>query len=624
MEKMRMESMDIIAQNVENIGNLFPDCITEARDENGKIQKVVDRDRLMQKFSHKIIGGGTTERYEFTWVGKNASRVEANTTTNKTLRPCIEESKDWDNTENLYIEGDNLEVLKLLQNSYFNKVKMIYIDPPYNTGNDFIYIDDFAQNIDEYEEAKGSFDEEGNRLFKNTDTNGRFHSDWCSMIYPRLVLARNLLADDGVVFISIDDNEQENLKKICDEVFGEKNFIAQVIWERAYAPVNLKKHFSENHDYIICYAKDIDKAICNGLPRASEANDRYSNPDNDPRGVWQSDNLSVGPIVQSKIYEIITPGGRKVLPPEGYCWRLTKEKFKEYIEDNRIWFGKDGNNVPRIKRFLSEVKQSVTPMTIWKYSEVGHSQDAKQNLKKLFDGKSFFDYPKSVELIKRCIQLYSNESSIILDFFSGSATTAHAVMQLNAEDGGKRKFIMVQLPEKTDEKSEAFKAGYKNICEIGKERIRRAGEKIKEEAGLNGQDLDIGFRVLKLDSSNMKDIYYSADEYDQGMLENMQSNTKEDRTDLDLLFGCLVDWGLELDKPYTTKKINGHKVHIYNDGDLVACFEKDLDMKTIDEIAKLQALRVVFSDNSFVDSATKINVAEHFKMIAPDTDIKVI
>lgn len=550
--------------------------------------------------------------------------MEANTTTNKTLRPCIEESKDWDNTENLYIEGDNLEVLKLLQNSYFNKVKMIYIDPPYNTGNDFIYIDDFAQNIDEYEEAKGSFDEEGNRLFKNTDTNGRFHSDWCSMIYPRLVLARNLLANDGVIFISIDDNEQENLKKICDEVFGEKNFIAQVIWERAYAPVNLKKHFSENHDYIICYAKDIDKAICNGLPRASEANDRYSNPDNDPRGIWKSDNLSVGPIVQSKIYEIITPGGRKVLPPEGYCWRLSKEKFKEFVKDNRIWFGKDGNNVPSIKRFLTEVKQSITPMTIWKYSEVGHSQDAKQNLKKLFDGKSFFDYPKSVELIKRCIQLYSNESSIIIDFFSGSATTAHAVMQLNAEDGGKRKFIMVQLPEKTDEKSEAFKAGYKNICEIGKERIRRAGEKIKEEAGLNGQDLDIGFRVLKLDSSNMKDIYYSADEYDQGMLENMQSNTKEDRTDLDLLFGCLVDWGLELDKPYTIKKINGHKVHIYNDGDLVACFEKDLDMKTIDEIAKLQALRVVFSDNSFVDSATKINVAEHFKMIAPDTDIKVI
>lgn len=619
---MRMESMDIVAKNIDKIAELFPSCITEKIDDKGNLEKAIDFDVLRQILGDKVATGN--EHYEFTWVGKNASRVEANTTTNKTLRPCIEESKDWDNTENLYIEGDNLEVLKLLQNSYFNKVKMIYIDPPYNTGNDFIYIDDFAQNIDEYEEAKGSFDEEGNRLFKNTDTNGRFHSDWCSMIYPRLVLARNLLADDGVIFISIDDNEQENLKKICDEVFGEKNFIAQIIWERAYAPVNLKKHFSENHDYIICYAKDIDKAICNGLPRASEANDRYSNPDNDPRGIWKSDNLSVGPIVQSKIYEIITPGGRKVLPPEGYCWRLSKEKFKEFVKDNRIWFGKDGNNVPSIKRFLTEVKQSITPMTIWRYSEVGHSQDAKQNLKKLFDGKSFFDYPKSVELIKRCIQLYSNESSIILDFFSGSATTAHAVMQLNAEDGGKRKFIMVQLPEKTDEKSEAFKAGYKNICEIGKERIRRAGEKIKEEAGLNGQDLDIGFRVLKLDSSNMKDIYYSADEYDQGMLENMQSNTKEDRTDLDLLFGCLVDWGLELDKPYTTKVINGHKVHIYNDGDLVACFEKDLDMKTIDEIAKLQALRVVFCDNSFIDSATKINVAEHFKMIAPDTDIKVI
>lgn len=622
MEKMRMESMDIVAKNIDKIAELFPSCITEKVDDKGNLEKAIDFDVLRQILGDKVATGN--EAYEFTWVGKNASRVEANTTTNKTLRPCIEESKDWDNTENLYIEGDNLEVLKLLQNSYFNKVKMIYIDPPYNTGNDFIYVDDFAQNIDEYEEAKGSFDEEGNRLFKNTDTNGRFHSDWCSMIYPRLVLARNLLADDGVIFISIDDNEQENLKKICDEVFGEKNFIAQIIWERAYAPVNLKKHFSENHDYIICYAKDIDKAICNGLPRASEANDRYSNPDNDPRGIWKSDNLSVGPIVQSKIYEIITPGGRKVLPPEGYCWRLSKEKFKEFVKDNRIWFGKDGNNVPSIKRFLTEVKQSITPMTIWKYSEVGHSQDAKQNLKKLFDGKSFFDYPKSVELIKRCIQLYSNESSIILDFFSGSATTAHAVMQLNAEDGGKRKFIMVQLPEETDEKSEAFKAGYKNICEIGKERIRRAGEKIKEEAGLNGQDLDIGFRVLKLDSSNMKDIYYSADEYDQGMLENMQSNTKEDRTDLDLLFGCLVDWGLELDKPYTTKVINGHKVHIYNDGDLVACFEKDLDMKTIDEIAKLQALRVVFCDNSFIDSATKINVAEHFKMIAPDTDIKVI
>lgn len=624
MEKMKMESMDIIQKNIEKLGEIFPGCITEGLDENGKLCKQVNFEVLEELLSKNRGGSNTQERYEFSWVGKSKARLEATTLIRKTLRPCIEESKDWDNTENLYIEGDNLEALKLLQESYLNKVKMIYIDPPYNTGNDFIYKDNFAQDMNEYEEAKETFDENGNRLFKNTDTNGRFHSDWCSMIYPRLVLARNLLADDGVIFISIDDNEQANLKKICDEVFGEKNFIAQIIWERAYAPVNLKKHFSENHDYIICYAKDIDKAICNGLPRASEANDRYSNPDNDPRGIWKSDNLSVGPIIQSKVYEIITPSGRKVLPPNGRCWCYTKDRFIEMIKDNRIWFGKDGNNVPSIKRFLSEVKQSVTPMTIWKYSEVGHSQDAKQNLKKLFDGKSFFDYPKSVELIKKCIQLYSNESSIILDFFSGSATTAHAVMQLNAEDGGKRKFIMVQLPEKTDEKSEAFKAGYKNICEIGKERIRRAGEKIKEEAGLEGVNLDIGFRVLKIDDSNMKDVYYNPLEYNQDMLLQMNSNIKENRTDLDLLFGCLLDWGVELNKPYVVENINEHKVHTYNDGDLVACFEENLDKETLKIIAKKNPLRAVFSDRCFADSEQKINMGELFKMLAPYTEVKVI
>lgn len=644
-----MESMDIIAQNVENIGNLFPDCITEARDENGKIQKVVDRDRLMQKFSHKIIGGGTTERYEFTWVGKNASRVEANTITNKTLRPCIEESKDWDNTENLYIEGDNLEVLKLLQNSYFNKVKMIYIDPPYNTGNDFIYVDDFAQNIDEYEEAKGSFDEEGNRLFKNTDTNGRFHSDWCSMIYPRLILARNLLADDGVIFISIDDNEQENLKKICDEVFGAKNFMAQIT-RNTNSSKNQSLFISVTHEYCLLYAKNIEflkeknidskwsvekNNIKEYLQKVKFLKDnnltneeitkelkeltkypRFIDFTNywyfDEKGLYRKDNL--GGVKNGNKNPIINPLTNEYdpVPPGGF--RYNVDTMQKLIENNRIHFHTDGS-LPTLKRYLAEnLKQR--PKSIM-------SDDQRPDGKLLKDFGLEFDNPKQLAFIKRLVSVFQNDC-IFLDFFSGSATTAHAVMQLNAEDGGKRKFIMVQLPEKTDEKSEAFKAGYKNICEIGKERIRRAGEQIKEEAGLNGQDLDIGFRVLKLDSSNMKDIYYSADEYDQGMLENMQSNTKEDRTDLDLLFGCLVDWGLELNKPYTTKVINDHKVHIYNDGDLVACFENDLDMKTIDEIAKLQALRVVFSDNSFIDSATKINVAEHFKMIAPDTDIKVI
>lgn len=551
--------------------------------------------------------------------------MEANTTTNKTLRPCIEESKDWDNTENLYIEGDNLEVLKLLQNSYFNKVKMIYIDPPYNTGNDFIYVDDFAQNIDEYEEAKGSFDEEGNRLFKNTDTNGRFHSDWCSMIYPRLVLARNLLADDGVIFISIDDNEQANLKKICNEIFGEKNFIGEIIRKTKSITNDIKNGLNIQHEALLVYAKYINLLKLIGNEKKLEG---YKNPDNDPNGEWCSGDPSAKSGGEGTYFEIKNLyTGKSDFPPKGRYWAFSRKTFDEYIKKGKILFKKVYKANERgfiFKRYKNELKDRYNPLnSLFAIENKYMNQIGTKELNLLFKEIDFI-YPKPVNFIKLLITSLNDKSSIILDFFSGSATTAHAVMQLNAEDGGKRKFIMVQLPEKTDEKSEAFKAGYKNICEIGKERIRRAGEKIKEEAGLNGQDLDIGFRVLKLDSSNMKDIYYSADEYDQGMLENMQSNIKEDRTDLDLLFGCLVDWGLELDKPYTIKEINGHKVNIYNDGDLVACFEKDLDMKTIDEIAKLQALRVVFCDNSFIDSATKINVAEHFKMIAPDTDIKVI
>lgn len=557
-------------------------------------------------------------------MGKRAAIAEANKPIRKTLRPCKAESKNWDTTENLYIEGDNLEVLKLLQESYLGKVKMIYIDPPYNTGNDFIYRDDFKQTQQEYDEQAGLFDEDENRLFKNTETNGRFHSDWCSMMYSRLMLAKNFLSDDGVIFISIDDNEQENLKKICGEVFGESNFLAQIIWERAYSPVNLKKHFSENHDFIICYAKDINSIVCNGLKRNDSADDRYSNPDNDSRGVWMSSDLSVGPAIESKIYEIVTPSGRIVLPPSGYCWRLDKNKFNEYLKDNRIWFGKDGNNVPRIKRFLSEVKNTVTPLTIWKYTEVGHSQSAKQNFKKLFDGKDFFDYPKPIKLIQRCVSLYTNNNDIILDFFSGSATTAHAVMQLNAEDGGHRKFIMVQLPEVCDEKSEAYKAGYKNICEIGKERIRRAGEKIKANNPLTTQDLDIGFRVFKVDSSNMNDVYYSAGEYSQDMLVNLEDNIKPDRTDLDLLFGCLLDWGLQISLPYTSEQIENCTVHTYNEGDLIACFDGNIPESVIKEIAKRKPMRAVFRDAGFGSSPEKINVTEIFKMLAPDTDVKVI
>lgn len=558
-------------------------------------------------------------------MGKRAAIAEANKPIRKTLRPCKDESKNWDTTENLYIEGDNLEVLKLLQESYLGKVKMIYIDPPYNTGNDFIYRDDFKQTQQEYDEQAGLFDEDENRLFKNTETNGRFHSDWCSMMYSRLMLAKNFLSDDGVIFISIDDNEQENLKKICDEVFGESNFLAQIIWERAYSPINLMKHFSTSHDYILCYAKELNMAECNGIPRGIEADNRYSNPDNDPRGVWKPSDLSVGPAIEENVYTIETPSGRLVEPPAGRSWSLSRKSFRERLQDNRIWFGPDGNSVPSMKRFLAELRKTgITPMTIWKYSDVDHSQAATQKLAQIFDGKKFFDYPKPVKLIQRCVSLYTNNNDIILDFFSGSATTAHAVMQLNAEDGGHRKFIMVQLPEVCDEKSEAYKAGYKNICEIGKERIRRAGEKIKADNPLTTQDLDIGFRVFKVDSSNMNDVYYSAGEYSQDMLVNLEDNIKPDRTDLDLLFGCLLDWGLPISLPYTSYQIENCTVHTYNDGDLVACFDENIPESVIKEIAKRKPLRAVFRDAGFGSSPEKINVTEIFKMLAPDTDVKVI
>ena len=634
MEKLTQETVNFTEKNIDRIAALFPSAITETKDADGKLKRAVNFDQLKQLLSDEVVDGD--ECYEFTWVGKKQSIIEGNRPIRKTLRPSKEESKNWETTENLYIEGDNLDVLKLLQNSYLNKVKMIYIDPPYNTGNDFVYRDNFRVSKEDYEEELGLFDEEENRLFKNTETNGRYHSDWCSMMYPRLQLARNILTDDGVIFISIDDNEVHNLRKICDEVFGEENFVAQIIWERSFAPINLMKHFSPSHDYIICYAINIETLTCNGISRSSETDSRYSNPDNDPRGVWSSSDISVGPAIAENIYPIETPSGRIVEPPAGRSWSLSKYSFFERLNDNRIWFGPEGNGVPRIKRFLSELrKQGVTPMTLWKKEEVGHSQDATQKLAQLFEGKKYFDYPKPIGLINRCIGLYSKKDSIILDFFSGSATTAHAVMQLNAEDGGNRKFIMVQLPEETDLKSEAYKAGYKNICEIGKERIRRAGKKIEEELKEKSKEgelfkdeehkiPDTGFRVLKVDSTNMKDVYYSPSQYNQQMLLELESNIKEDRTDIDLLYGVLLDWGVPLSLPHITEKIGGKNVHFVNDTDLVACFEEHVPEEVIREIARRKPLRVVFRDSSFRNSPDKINVTEIFKTLSPETTIKVI
>jgi adenine-specific DNA-methyltransferase len=633
MEKLKLETSDLTQQNIDRIAELFPSAITETKDENGKLKRAINFTVLKQLLSDEVVDG--EECYEFTWVGKKQSIIEGNRPIRKTLRPAKEESKNWDTTENLYIEGDNLEVLKLLQNSYLNSIKMIYIDPPYNTGNDFVYRDDFKVSREEYEDEIGVYDEEDNRLFKNTETNGRFHSDWCSMMYPRLQLARNLLSDDGVIFISIDDNEVHNLRKICDEVFGEDNFLANVVWQRTYAPISMKKYFSENHEFLLIYAKQKNLFHLNLLPRTEKQNKDYKNPDNDPRGVWKGGNLTVGPAVEKQVYEIIGPTGKSFFPPKGYCWRFSKERFEELRQDNRIWFGADGNNSPLPKLFLTEVQDGVTPMTIWPFEEVGHGQEATRELRKMFND-AVFTNPKPLRYLNRIINLGLNRNDTILDFFSGSSTTAHAVMQLNAEDGGNRKFIMVQLPEATDEKSEAYKAGYKNICEIGKERIRRAGKKIEEEleAKSNKGDLfddeeevktvDTGFRVLKVDDTNMKDVYYSAGEYSQQMLLNLESNIKEDRNDMDLLYGVLLDWGVPLSLPHTTETIEGKRVHFVNEDNLVACFEDNVNETVVREIAKRKPERVVFRDSSFSSSPEKINVTEIFKTLSPDTSVKVL
>ena len=579
---------------------------------------------MRQLLSSDIVEGNE-ERYQFTWPDKRKAILAANAPINATLRPCPKESVNFDTTQNLYIEGDNLDVLKCLKETYLHKVKMIYIDPPYNTGNDFVYNDDLAESAAEYLANSGQFDEQGNRLVTNTESNGRFHTDWLNMIYPRLKVARDLLTEDGVIFISIDDNEAKNLKNITDEVFGERNFLAQVIWERAYSPINLMKHFSPSHDYILCYAKNIDFAVCHGIGRSDEANGRYSNPDNDPRGVWKASDLSVGPAVQENIYPITTPSGRVVEPPAGRSWSLSRKAFRERLEDNRIWFGPNGDNVPAMKRFLSELRKTgITPMTIWKYTEVDHSQGATQKLAQLFNGKKYFDYPKPVSLIERCLQLYSDKDSLILDFFSGSATTAHAVMRLNAEDGGNRKFIMVQLPELTDEKSEAYKAGYKNICEIGKERIRRAGAKIKTDSPLTTQHLDTGFRVLKLDSSNMKDVFYSPKETSQLEMFTLVDNVKDDRTSEDLLFQVMLELGATLDSKIEESEVDGKTIFNVSDGYLVACFDQEVSDDVVKAIAKMQPTYAVLRDTSMADDATATNFEQIFKTYAPNTTTKIL
>ena len=625
-----MHSLDKLAQNIEMIGKLFPNAITEVV-RNGKIEYAVDFDVLRQELSDTIVEG-REERYQFTWPDKKKAILAANAPITATLRPIKEESVGKDGTsggfdsENLYIEGDNLEVLKLLQETYLGKIKMIYIDPPYNTGNDFVYEDDFSQSTDEYMENSGQYDEDGNRMVANTESNGRFHTDWLNMIYPRLKLAKDLLTDDGVIFISIDDNEQENLKKVCDEIFGVQNFVAQLVWERAFSPKNDARFISNSHDYVLMFVKDINQFVIGRLPRTAEANARYQNLDNDPRGPWMSSDISVKTYNAACDYPILTPSGRVIEPPAGRCWSLSKNAFLERLQDNRIWFGIDGNGVPRIKRFLADLKHTgMAPTSIMFFKDVGHSQEGAQEVSKLLDG-GFFNGPKPERLLRRLLTIGNLESdSIVLDFFSGSATTAHAVMQLNAEDGGHRKFIMVQLPERIDQGSEAYKAGYKNICEIGKERIRRAGRKIKEDTKLpNTDDLDIGFRCLRVDESNMENVYYTPDELNQDTLFSYVDNIKAGRTAEDLLFQVMLDLGIFLSSPIKVTRIAGKQIFNVADGFLLACFDADLTEDTVKAIAQMKPYYAVFRDGSMGNDSVATNFEQIFETYSPETVRRIL
>ena len=602
--------------NLDALYKIAPSCFTEAKGDDGEVRRVVDFNKLRLLLGDNAVED-TPEVYDFTWVGKRAALQEAVAPINKTLRPCPEESVDWDKTQNLYIEGDNLEVLKLLQNSYMGKVKMIYIDPPYNTGNDFVYHDDFTQSAEEYDESNR--DEEGNRYRRNTDSNGRFHSDWCSMIYTRLMVARSLLTDNGVIFISIDENEIQNMRKITDEVFGESNFISQLGWQKVYSPKNQARYFSNDYEFVLCYCKNISSFSINLLPRTEAMNARYKNPDNDPRGDWKAGDCVGNGVRSQGYYDVVSPKTGK-----GKHWVYARDNMMKMIEDNRIWFGKDGNSFPAVKQFLSDVTGR-RPSSLLMYEDYGHTDMAKKDLIKLFKDLENvpFDTPKPVKLIKMLSIIGSDKEDIVLDFFSGSATTAQAIMELNEETQSNRKFILVQMPEIIDDNPGAIKIGLNNIAEVGKERIRRAGKTIKEENPLTAQDLDTGFRVFKCDSSNYKDVAFAPKDYTQDMLAGLLDNIKEDRTDLDLLFDCMLRWGVELSLPLSTTKVDGCTIHNVNDGDLVACFDGNVTEAVIDAIADLSPLRVVFRDSSFNEAAQKMNLFELFKQKCDWTDEEV-
>ena len=622
----------MVAGNIEKIGALFPAAITEMRGEDGQIKKGINFEVLKQLLSRDVVDGD--ECYEFTWVGKKAAMAEAARPITKTLRPVKEDSRDWDTTQNLYIEGDNLEVLKILQESYLGKVKVIYIDPPYNTGHDFIYRDKFQRSQQEENEQMGMYNEEENQMFENTESNGRFHSDWCSYIYKPLVLARNLLSDDGIICISIDDNEIENLRKICDEIFSESNLINCFVWNCSTAGGIRPKFASKTHEYILCYAKCINNVGMFFAPLSSDAIKMYTQKDE--KGVYRDKDFvfkNKSTNINQK-YFIECPDGERVTPKNGYIYRFIRESFEKALEDGLVTFkktttgplvneqGEQAHWNIYIKKYLGDATGA--PATLIPKEMMSIYNVGTQCVQELFNGVRVFENVKPVDVISYLAGMVRCDDMIILDFFSGSATTAHAVMQLNAEDGGHRKFIMVQLPESCDEKSEAFKAGYKNICEIGKERIRRAGDKIKADNPLGTQNLDIGFRVFRVDESNMKDVYYQPEELQQQSMFDLVSNIKDDRTDLDLLYACLLDWGVEIHLPHTSTDLDGCTVHDVDNGALMACFSPNVPRSVVEYMAKQQPLRAVFRDSAFASDDAKINVTEIFKNLSPDTKVKVI
>lgn len=622
MDKLKMHSPNLTEDNIARIRDLFPGCVTEARGEDGSVALKVDFDQLRQELSSSIVEG-PQERYHLNWPGKREALLTANAPIAKTLRPVRSESVDFDTTKNLFIEGDNLDALKLLQETYLGKVKLIYIDPPYNTGNDFIYEDDFAEDAGKYLRRSNQVDEEGNRLIANAASNGRFHSDWLSMIYPRLKAAQNLLTEDGVLFVSADYHESANLRKLCDEIFGEQNFQADISWQKRYTRSNNTQDFTTVVEHILVYSRS-DSFVVNLLPRTDEADGRYSNPDNDPRGPWKGASF-LNPATPEQrpnlCYPITNPNTEGTTTPTTNAWRRSKEEFYRLQDEGLLYWGGDGRApVPSIKMFLSEAR-GLTPINFWEHAYAGNTDDGTRDVSSLF-GSKVFDNPKPVQLMKRILEHATASDSIVLDFFAGSGSMAHAVLEKNVEDGGTRRFIVVQIDEKTPDDSAANKVGYSTIAEVSKERIRRAGSQIKQ----NNTQVDTGFRVLKIDTSNMADVYYSPDALDKANLDLFVDNIKPDRTAEDLLFQVMLDWGVDLALPIKKRAIQGKDVFFVDGDALAACFDAHggVDEVFVKELATHKPLRVVFRDAGFKDSAVKINVEQIFKLLSPSTEVKSI